>query len=106
MITENLEHWRNAKLGGEARYSSWKPKRVPQETVRLIAREAERLLSFDRDPGLELPGAVAEQLEAVADWLALIDEELEYAHLTNNLIRYGAFQDAIRAARQAFGGQQ
>ena len=50
--------------------------REPMETLRLLAEHANRLLT---DTPEEVPGFVAMQLEAVADWLALVDETLVYS---------------------------
>jgi hypothetical protein len=47
--------------------------REPMETLKLLAEHANRLHTNTPE---EVPGCVAEQLEAVADWLALVDGTL------------------------------
>ncbi len=47
--------------------------REPAETLQLLAEHANRLVN---DTPEELPGFIAVQLEAVAEWLALVDGTL------------------------------
>ena len=70
--------------------------RLPIETLQMLAHHANRLLN---DMPEDVPGSIAEQLEAVTEWLTTLDRTL-----TQNRVRHDIYERSDRVL-WAFGGK-